>query len=67
MNEIPIGSKIELPFVTLEVCESRGCSACWFRDLCDEEPTFAYKLVGTCLSDERSDKKDVCFKVVERK
>lgn len=67
MNELPIGTKIELPFVTLEVCESNKCNKCWLQDLCDEELTFAYKLVGTCLSDERSDKKDVYFKVIERK
>lgn len=67
MNELPIGTIIELPFVTLEVCESNKCGKCWLRDLCENEWTFAYEIVGTCVSHERSDKKGVYFKVIERK
>lgn len=75
INEFPIGSKIELPFVTLEVCESEnmkcssGCFQCFFSNICETLANIEVveAIVGECIPDCRSDKKDVYFKVIERK
>lgn len=75
MNELSIGSKIELPFVTLEVCEvemhlaSPDCSDCFFAHVCEELKSIetVEGVVGECVSGKRSDKKGVYFKVIERK
>lgn len=74
-NELPIGSKIELPFVTLEVCESvpkecgTDCDKCFFTHICEiyNNIDVVKGVVGDCLRITRSDKKDVYFKVIERK
>lgn len=74
-NELPIGSKIKLPFVTLEVCESNpkecgSCySECFFSHLCETYNNIdvVESIVGDCLRVTRSDKKEVYFKVIERK
>lgn len=75
MNELSIGSKIELPFVTLEVCETEmrlgnpDCWDCFFAHACEELKCIdmVEGLVGECVSGNRSDKKSVYFKVIERK
>lgn len=61
----PIGEKFDYEGVTLEVVEEKGCKNCYFYDItfCRFEDTVA--ITGSCVSDNREDKKEVIFKEVE--
>lgn len=70
MNELSIGSKIELSFITLEVVEEDiDCEECFFSKICSsyDYVEFGKKIVGECMADKRVDGKNVFFKVIERK
>lgn len=64
MKELPIGSKIKLPFVTLEVVEGHSCCNCFFIEVCEENGKFIYETFGTCDASEREDKTNVIFKEI---
>lgn len=64
MKELPVGTEIKLPFLTLEIVETEGvnCRYCYLSDLCDECGNIVYDMFGTCCKDERKDKKSIYFK-----
>lgn len=69
MKELPIGTKIKLPFTTLKVEEDdkdkiHPCSNCFLLDVCEENGKFVYETFGTCAAYEREDKNNVIFKEI---
>lgn len=67
-KELPIGTRIELPFTTLEVVEEKDriivCNDCYFQSFCTEDCNTICNLFGGCNSIERNDKTNVIFKEV---
>lgn len=66
MKELPIGTKIKLPFVTLEVEAVGGhsCENCFFIEVCEENGEFVSESFGACAAYEREDKTNVIFKEI---
>ena len=66
MKELPIGSKIKLPFVTLEVevVEGHSCCNCFFIEVCEENGEFVSESFGGCDPLEREDETNVIFKEI---
>lgn len=63
MKELKIGEKVT---ITLEAIEQSSCDGCYFdgRDTC-HNPTLNGDVEGfQCVSKDRSDGKDVIFKLV---
>lgn len=66
MKELPIGTEIKLPFVTLKVEAVRGhsCYNCFFIEVCEENGEFVSESFGGCDSLEREDETNVIFKEI---
>jgi hypothetical protein len=66
MKELPIGTKINLPFTTLKVeeIESICCDNCFFAEVCEENGKFVYESFGSCDASEREDRTNVIFKEI---
>jgi hypothetical protein len=66
MKELPIGTEIKLPFVTLEVEAIEGicCDKCFFAEVCEENGEFVAKSFGGCDASEREDRTNVIFKEI---
>lgn len=67
MNELPIGTIIELPFTKLKIVEDKdqegsSCIECVFFDDC---PIYAKKWFGECSALNRKDYKYVHFEKVK--
>lgn len=67
MNELPIGTIIELPFIKIKVMEDKdqeqtSCFECVFWDDC---PYYAKKWFGECSALNRKDNKYVHFEEVK--
>jgi hypothetical protein len=64
IREVPIGTKVKLPFLTIEVVESEYgiCEGCLFEEV--DKCSFCSSGFGECVASLRTDKKQVVFKVI---